>query len=274
MAISLASLKRAGDTRRPPTLLGYSVHGLGKSSLAAGAPDPVFIQTEDGLVNKRLAEIPTFGLLKTYGEIMEAIGSLYVEDHDRKTVVLDTLDHTEPLVWQEAVARMGWRDIEHDAEGKTGFGKGYLGADSVWRELLDGFAALRDEKGMTVVFLAHSEVKRVEPPDTEPYDRYLIKLHKRAAALVQERVDAVLFMNYRVSIIKDAKAGQKKDQGHARGVGGGSRVVYTEERPAFLAKNRFDMPDSIQLPDMQPTDDIGIIWQSVANHIPYFGAAA
>lgn len=266
MAISLASLKRAGAEPKPPRMLFYGVPGIGKTNIAAGAPHPIFIQLEDGMRNQRLSDIPTFGLLSTYGEVSEAIGSLVTEDHEFKTAVFDSIDWLEPIIWKETCARNGWANIEEAA-----YGKGYIAALDVWREFLDGCNALCYEKGISTIFLAHHYVRRFSAPDTEPYDRYDIKLHESrqgngASPLIKEHAEYIFFMNYRVSIVKDGTAQQKKKgEGNARGVGGGSRVVYTEERPAFLAKNRDDMPDSIQLPD-----DPSLAWSTVAAHIPYF----
>ena len=48
MAISLNQLVRAAQPKLPIMTL-YGVHGIGKSTFAAQAPSPVFIQTEDGL---------------------------------------------------------------------------------------------------------------------------------------------------------------------------------------------------------------------------------
>jgi AAA domain len=48
MVISLASLNRTAALK-PPRILIHGVHGVGKTTFAAGAPDPVFILTEDGL---------------------------------------------------------------------------------------------------------------------------------------------------------------------------------------------------------------------------------
>lgn len=96
---------------------------------------------------------------------------------------------------------------------------------------------------MAVIQTAHAEVKRFDSPETEPFDRYQIKLHKMASALVQEHADMVLFANFKTSVTK-SDVGMKKV---ARGVGAGTRVLYTEERPAFLAKNRHNLPPELPL---------------------------
>ena len=104
--------------------------------------------------------------------------------------------------------------------------------------------ALRDERGMGVILIAHAEIKRFDSPETEPYDRYQPKLHRSASALVQEHVDAVLFANYRVSTLKSDVGFNKKVN---RAMGSGERVIHTAERPAFLAKNRYGLAETLPI---------------------------
>ena len=235
MAISLASLRRGGDTR-PPRFLIYGVAGVGKTKLAADAPSPIFLQTEDGLGR---IDAATFGLLRNFDAVMEALGSLYSEAHEFQTLVIDSLDWLEPLIWQHTAQQHNQRDIE-----AFGYGKGYQAALDTWRTFLDAVNTLRDECGMGVLLIAHAEIRRFDSPETEPYDRYQPKLHKSASALVQEHVDAVLFANYRVSTLKSDVGFNKKV---TRALGSGARVMHTEERPAFLAKNRYGLPDTLPL---------------------------
>ena len=103
-------------------------------------------------------------------------------------------------------------------------------------------SALRDQRGMTVIMLAHEEIKSFSDPERDSYDRYRLRLHKRAAEMVVEHADVVGFMNY-VTTIRKEKAGYNKET--AKASGAGLRTLYLTERPAFTAKNRFDMPDSM-----------------------------
>jgi len=152
MAISLASLRRGGDAR-PPRLLTYGVAGVGKTLFATSAPHPVVVQTEDGLGTISAA---TFGVLRSFDAVMEALGSLYTEAHDFETLVVDSLDWLEPLVWQHTARTHNQPDIE-----SFGYGKGYLAALDTWRSFLDGVNALRDERGMGVILIAHAEKDRL-----------------------------------------------------------------------------------------------------------------
>ena len=131
-----------------------------------------------------------------------------------------------------------------------------ISALDTWRSFLDGVNALRDERGMGVILIAHAEIKRFDSPETEPYDRYQPKLHRSASALVQEHVDAVLFANYRVSTLKSDVGFNKKV---VRGVSGGDRLLHTAERPAFLAKNRFGLAETLPLS-----------WPDLAAGIPFY----
>jgi hypothetical protein len=247
MAISLASLRNS-TSLSPPRLLLYGVAGVGKTEFAAASPRPVILQTEDGLGR---IEATTFGLLRSFDEIMEALGALYTEPHDFETLVVDSLDWLEPLVWQHTARTHNQPDIE-----SFGYGKGYLAALDTWRGFLDGVNALRDERGMGLILIAHAEIKRFDSPETEPYDRYQPKLHRSASALVQEHVDAVLFANYRVSTLKSDVGFNKKV---VRGVSGGDRLLHTAERPAFLAKNRFGLAETLPLS-----------WPDLAAGIPFY----
>ncbi len=214
MAISLASLKST-TSLSPPRILAHGVAGIGKSTFASQADRPVFLQTEDGLGNIKVAHFP---LARSFDDVMGALAALYSEPHDYKTVVVDSVDWLEPLLWARVCKDNGWGSIE-----EPGYGKGYIAAIDLWRQYLDGLNALRDERGMTVIQIAHTDIKRFDSPEHEPYDRYVIKLHARASALLQEHSDVVLFANYRISTVKSDVGFNKKV---TRALGSGERVLH------------------------------------------------
>lgn len=233
MAFDLSSIT-SGPRTPPPRILIYGPHGVGKTTLASQFPAPIVIQTEDGLGT---LETPAFPLATTVDDVLSAIGVLFNEKHDFKTVVLDSADWLDYLVQTQVKET-------HDDKALS-YGKDALLCAEQWRLLLDGFSALRSV-GMTVVLIAHCEVKRFDPPDGDSFERYQPKLQTRASALVQEWCDAVLFANFK-TFVKSEAVGARKDQSVKKAISGGERLLHTGERPAYLAKNRYGLPPEIPM---------------------------
>jgi hypothetical protein len=237
-----------GADLRPPRILIHGGPGIGKSTFAASASRPLFVLTEDGLGT---LDVPHFPLAQSFDEVMRSLAALYTEPHDFQTLVVDSLDWLEPHVWVKTCQANRWPDIE-----APGYGKGYVAALTFWRQYLEGINALRLDRGMTIIQIAHSHIRRFDSPEVEPFDRYEIKLHRSASALLQEHSDVVLFAGYRISTIKSDVGFNKKV---TRAVGSGERLLHTAERPSFLAKNRFSLPDTLPLS-----------WQDFAAAMPHF----
>ena len=125
-----------------------------------------------------------------------------------------------------------------------GYAKGYVFALTQWREFLTGLDALRRERGMMIVLIAHCKIETFHNPETENYDRYAPRLHKLVSAVVQEWCDEVLFATYRVHVKQTTEGFDKKV---TKGIGTGERIIRTAERPAHVAKNRLNLPDELPL---------------------------
>lgn len=224
-----------GPVKRPRRTVLYGVHGIGKSTWAASWPNPIFVPTEDGIADLDVARFPLcLELNSAYGAIIELGGG----GHEFETVVVDSADWLERLIWKKVCSNEGKKAITDFPYG-TGYGK----SAAIFNDMLTACNGCRDS-GMHVVVLAHCEIKRFENPEGDSYDRYVPKLHRDTAALLQEWADEVLFATYKVNVRKAAE-GFNKDRGV--GIGAGERVIRTTERPAHLAKNRLNLPDELPL---------------------------
>jgi hypothetical protein len=240
MAISLANLKST-KTNRPPIVVLYGVDGVGKTSLAAEFPDPIYIQTP-GERPPSDVDLPSFGVIESFNDMLDAIASLLTEDHGYRTFIIDSLDGLEPFVQRATAQRIGADSIDSNEKGSpASYGRGYSEADTEWNEYLSGLEELT-RQGIAVVQLAHPDITRFDSPISDPYSRYSLKLHKRANALVREKSDIVAFMNYRVTL-KSVEAGFNKKVTH--GESGGDRQVHLEERAGYVAKNRYNAPATL-----------------------------
>jgi len=225
-----------GRSPAPRRVMIYGTHGVGKSTFASMAEKPVFIQTEDGLGEIDCAKFP---LAQSFGQVMTILSELYTNKHEFKTVAVDSLDWLERLIWADICRQRSLESIED-----IGYAKGYIFALTQWREFLEGLTALRRDKGMTVVMIAHAKIERFENPETESYDHYVPRLHKIAAAIVQEWCDEVLFATYKVHTKQNDEGFNRK---RTQGIGSGERIIRTTERPAHIAKNRLNLPDELPL---------------------------
>lgn len=232
---ALAHIQK-GRTLMPRRVMLYGVHGVGKSTFGAMAETPVFITTEEGTND---IDCDRFPLANKYADVLGALSALYSEDHGYQTVVIDSLDWLERLIWAEVCAKRGVETIED-----IGYAKGYIFALTQWREVLAGLDALRTERGMQVVLIAHAAIEKFANPETDTYDRYVPRLQKQASALIQEWCDEVLFATYRVHTKTQSEGFDRK---RTQGIGTGERILRTTERPAHVAKNRLNLPDELPL---------------------------
>lgn len=227
---------RTGRRKRPRRVLIYGVQGVGKSTFAASAPSPIFIDTEGGL-----NDIDVEGAFETatsLEDVRQQLKFLAESEHDYKTIVIDSIDWLEKLIWQHVCKQYGVESISD-----IDYGKGYGFAAEVWRKVLGSLDKLRD-KGMGIVLVGHSKIVRVDPPDVDPYDRYMVDLHKEPASMLQEWCDEVLFACYKLyTKVQEGDFGRKSYKAL-----GGERILRTQEQPFCQAKSRLSsLPEEIPL---------------------------
>ncbi len=234
MAFDLASITR-GKRLRAPKIVIYGPPKVGKSTFASSAPNSIGIVTEEGLDN---IDVPAFPKAQTFDDVMSAIATLYTDEHEYKTVFIDSLDWLEPLVLAKVCADHNVKNIE-----QIGFGKGYIFADDLWKQFFEGLDALRNQKGMTIICIAHEQVTKVKNPSlSDDYDAYSLKLNKRATALVNEWADIIGFAQHEVFTRQVDPANKlNKD---VKAISNGVRKLHLNPHPAYVAGNRYGIPDT------------------------------
>lgn len=240
--IDLKSISK--NSPKKPRIIVYGPSGIGKTTFGSMAPDPIFILTEDGLGDLEVPAIPQDEdgkprVADSFAEVLDCIRKLAEDEHDFKTVVIDTLDWLEPLVNAATCKRLKVESIED-----PGYGKGYVETMTEWKEFFDAITYLRDARDMNIIMIAHGSVTKVEDPIHPAYDKNGLKLHKKAAAKAEEYVDVIGFCALR-TLLTTEKSGFEKTRNRA--ISTGEHVLYLAPAAGFVAKNRYHMPDVIPL---------------------------
>lgn len=218
------------------TVLGDA--GLGKTSLAATFPKPIVIRAEDGLqsipVDQRPDALPVISSVEA---LWSQLTALIKEDHDYKTVIIDSVTALERLFIQDV--------IENDPKNPKGinqalggYGNGTAAVAAQHERVRKACGILRDKKGMHVVFIAHAEVETIQPPDDEDYSRYSLRLGKKSVAPYTDDVDLVAF----VKLQTYTKAGNGDKN---KAISDGSRVVVCHATASNVSKNRYGIEEEL-----------------------------
>lgn len=222
---------KSGKQPRAQKVVIYGSEGIGKTTLAAQFPEPLFLDLEDGssqLNVNRINDITDWtGLASTISEIINTPDIC-------KTLIIDTADKAEMMASK-------WLCQKHSKNGieEFGYGKGYQYLAEQIAALLS-YLDLCIKKGINVVVIAHAMMRKFEQPDEMgAYDRWELKLNKKVAPLFKEWADMMLFINYKTNVTL-------VDGGKAK-ASGGKRVIYATHSPCWDAKNRHGLPDEFDL---------------------------
>lgn len=216
----------------------YGPEKSGKTSFAAYAPSPIFVQVkgETGLETLidagQLPETPHFpGEIESWRDLLGAVEWLKTADHDRRTLVIDGIDSAQMLCFDEVTRT----SFEGDERKFLAYHKGYEIAPNTWKELLVALDGLRAERKMSVILIGHSRVIKRKNPDGEDWTCYGLNMHEKVWEPTANWADAILFYNTETFV---------SDAGKAKS--GKVRILYTQPDATYVAGNRYGLPAEIE----------------------------
>lgn len=221
----------SGLEKRPLKVVIYGAEGIGKSTFASQFPEPLFLDTEGGTSSLNIRRVKCGS---SWEYLLSCVNEVIKDPSICKTLVIDTADWAESLCTKYVCEKYRKSNIE-----EFGFGKGYVYLQDEFSKLLTALDKLI-ELGVNAVITAHGKPRKFElPEEAGQFDRWEMKLTKQVAPLLKEWCDMLLFCNYKTYVVT-TENNTKKAQG-------GKRVVYTSHHACWDAKNRYGLPDELDL---------------------------
>lgn len=250
--MSLLSGAQKPNTKTPLIMTIYGPAGSGKTSLACTLPNPFLIRTQGEQLPRDVPEDQMPVSLAPVGQrtkehngkrvwddadLWEQFQALLTEDHEFKTLIIDSVTGLEELFIQ-SVVELDTKNPKSVVQAAGGYGAGRAAVRAKHQRVRKAAELLRDRKGMNVVFLAHVEIDRLDPPDGDPYTSYSLQLHKESAPVYVNSCDLVGFLKQETFVMGEEGSSKKARTS-------GERILSVEMTPASVSKNRLGIDKDI-----------------------------
>ena len=247
----LEKYKRA-VVRKPEKLVVEGEAGAGKTTFACSShtkKEPVFVINADAggenVFHKTGIDlihdcIPTGDVKENaekWDQLMATLREIASEKSGIKRIIIDSVDKVEILAQAKTCSLHKLTHIED-----MGYGKGFAYSRGEMQKLLSGLNYLRDTQDIQPILVCHTQVRTINKPTMEPYDSFVLKLHRSLCGDVMEWADVILFVAFETIVKKIDSGFNRKD---SRAIQSGKRFLYTSGSMGVDAKNRFDLPAEI-----------------------------
>jgi len=231
------------DTQLPPRIIIHGAEGVGKTTFACHAPNSVMMNLERGIPKKYLDTIPQFSP-SSYAECMDMIKTLYKSEHTYKTLIIDSLDALDDLLTAHTRTVLGINSMS------ANFGAGSSERSKYWADIISGLTALNENKGMSILCICHTHTIEMRDPMLPIYDIRAPKLYKTEMTKFVDWSDVTGY-----AIVKTYTTSSDGKRNLAKTAG--EHVILTHTNPAYIAKNRYDMPPEIPM-----------VWAEMEKYLP------
>lgn len=223
--------------------------GIGKTSLACEFDAPIIFPVENpGNSLARYADkIEVAPSIKYHTELYEMLKMLLNEEHNFKTVIIDSITRLNRLIEGEVLYENANKDKDGNVIKRVpmnqllgGFGAGNTEVASRHYKISEMCKLLSRRKNMNIIYIAHCSIETITPPDSEPYNTYSIPMHEKSLPCYTSDVDMVAFLKLEKFIVDDGSEKRKIAQSS------GSRVITAYKTANHISKNRYDIVSDIR----------------------------
>jgi hypothetical protein len=219
-----------GKQTKPQRVVIYGVESVGKSTFAANFPAPLFLDVEGGTAHLDT----TRAEIGSAVELDEALAAC--KGNEYQTIIIDSADWAERLVLEHMLVTDKKKSVED-----YGYGKGFVMLAEKFSRLLS-VADQLIAASKHVVFIAHSKVQRVEPPDLmSAYDRFELKLTKQSAPLLKEWADELWFFKFKTKTVESESGPVERHRRQGAHHSNDSLARPTTPRPAAALAEELPM---------------------------------
>jgi hypothetical protein len=217
------------------TICGDS--GMGKTSLAATFPKPIFIRAEDGLQSVPAKTRPdAFPVITDAAMLWDQLKALIHEPHEYKTLVIDSVTALERIFLADILASDPKAKSINQALG--GYGAGTSAVAAMHQRVRKAAGLLNTKRGMNVVFIGHAVTETMRLPDSDDYMRYSLRLAEKSLPPYVDDVDVVGFLKL-VTYTKGDEGERKK------AISTGDRQLIVHASAANISKNRYGITEPL-----------------------------
>lgn len=230
------------------------VEGIGKTTLACNAPRVLLIPLEAGSTSMKVMKVP---MLEHFEHVMSLLDEIMVQAQQGafpyKTIVFDSATALERLIHQ-AVLMTDPIYVNGNKKGLImdnalgGYGKAYNLANEMFGNFLKKCDDLATKGSINIVMTCHVFSGQVLDPVFGEYNTMDLLLHSPKnqknygkREMLTQWADLIGFLHEPIFVTegKNQNKGISANQGH---------VLAVARSPGYVAKNRFNMTQSIAMP--------------------------
>lgn len=243
----------------PPIICIYGVGGIGKTSLAAAFPKPLFLQAEKGA--GQLSGVGKLPRITSIQEYEDQLDWAITKVGKFQTLVIDSVDEIQNLKNKQICETEQVEDVL-----SLGYGRGTGPLRSYFNSFRERLSEAR-EAGYIVIVIAHSLVSTFKDPIGDDYNRYIMNLDEKISPKIKDWSDITLFINQKPVVKNTGEKSFGKEIKKVLSKDAPERIIYTEERPGFLAKNRYSLPPQMTLYEGNPKKTADEIMKGVSDYL-------